>query len=633
MIRLFFSHTGCTRALTLAAVAGTLLLSLGTGARAEGEATPEQQERVETVVNRLVTAIKTHPAEYTWPPIVKVTKDAGTDNADAGLYGTEKDTGLSITMVRVSPSLLTDIVKDDDDTMAFILGHELSHCLHKDSQMRPELTQTNYLFQTFTRQQEYDADKSGMKMALAAGYSFKRALGGPREFIAQGHDYSSFEATSVDHPSWRDRIAALDKDQESLWRSMSAFENGQYFLTVEQYESAGRCFTGVTESFPDCSEAWSNLGYAKLMQYCDGLKTADIRRMGLGQIVVGGFYQRPRSLELKVRGTNPHPWNEAVVALQQALKLNPQLTLAKANLALAYLVAPEGRDPARAAKLFQEAATMAAADMAIDPFTRAAVLVNAGVADIARGQMVAGRLNIDRGERAAAALAGPGPAAASTLSDAVLYNRALLLADSKSAPDQDEAMAGMEKYLHSASPASAWWPLAFERYTALCKARGTAPQAESALRSAAGSRMRPLNSLEIIPGKPLTIADPLRKVVAMLGESAPIPLVPDTNLVQMNYPARGVSVIATNVVLALRLSGPNAPALAVRGVGLGAETTSLQIGMTKDQLESAVKENYEFTQIVDPEVNYRFYRSLGLAVLVRGGVVKEMMIVQVPSQS
>jgi len=425
MIRLFFSHTAWTRALTLAAVAGTLLLSLGISARAEGEATPEQQERVETVVNRLVTAIKTHPAEYTWPPIVKVTKDAGTDNADAGLYGTEKDTGLSITMVRVSPSLLTDIVKDDDDTMAFILGHELSHCLHKDSQMRPELTQTNYLFRTFTRQQEYDADKSGMKMALAAGYSFKRALGGPREFIAQGHDYSSFEATSVDHPSWRDRIAALDKDQESLWRSMSAFENGQYFLTVEQYESAGRCFTGVTESFPDCSEAWSNLGYAKLMQYCDGLKTADIRRMGLGQIVVGGFYQRPRSLELKVRGTNPHPWNEAVVALQQALKLNPQLTLAKANLALAYLVAPEGRDPARAAKLFQEAATMAAADMAIDPFTRAAVLVNAGVADIARGQMVAGRLNIDRGERAAAALAGPGPAAASTLSDAVLYNRAL----------------------------------------------------------------------------------------------------------------------------------------------------------------------------------------------------------------
>ena len=633
MIRCIYSGAAWTRALTLAAVAGTLLLSLGTGARAAGEATPEQQERVETVVNRLLAVTKSHSADYTWPPVVKVTTEAGRDNAYATLMGKDKDTGQGLSTLYVSPSLLVEIIKDNDDTLAFILGHEIGHLLHKDVTAAPDRDKTAYLATTFTRQQEYDADATGMKLALAAGYSFKRALGGPREFIAQGLDYSSFEASGVDHPSWKDRIAALDKDQEALWRSMSAFENGQYFLTVEQYESAGRCFAGVTESFPDCSEAWSNLGYAKLMQYCDGLKTADIRRMGLGQIVVGGFYQRPRSLELKIRGTNPHPWNEAVVALKQALKLNPQLTLAKANLALAYLVAPEGRDPARAAKLFQEAATMAAADMAIDPFTRAAVLVNAGVADIARGQMVAGRLNIDRGERAAAALAGPGRAAASTLSDAVLYNRALLLADSKSAPDQAEAMAGMERYLHSASPASAWWPLAFERYTALCKARGAAPQAESALRSAAGSRMRPLNSLEIIPGRPLTIADPLRKVVAMLGESAPIPLVPDTNLVQMNYPARGVSVIATNVVLALRLSGPNAPVLTVRGVGLGAETTSLQVGMTKSQLESAVKEDYEFTQIVDPEVSYRFYRSLGLAVLVRGGVVQEMMIVQVPRQS
>ena len=633
MIRLSLSYAAWTRALCLLAVIGTLLFSLGAGVRAEGEATPEQQERVETVVNRLLAVVKSRPTAYTWPPVVKVTTEAGRDNAYATLLGRDKDTGLGISALYVSPSVLAEIIKDNDDTLAFILGHELSHLVHKDVTPAPDRDKTTYLATTFTRQQEYDADASGMKLALAAGYSFRRALSGPREFIAQGMDYSSFEASAFDHPSWRDRIAALDKDQEALWRSMSAFQNGQYFLTVEEYESAGRCFTGVTESFPDCSEAWSNLGYAKLMQYCDGLKTADVRRMGLGQIVVGGFYQRPRSLELKVRGINPHPWNEAVVALKQALKLNPQLTLAKANLALAYLVAPEGRDPARASRLFQEAATMAAADMAIDPYTRAAVLVNAGVADIARGQRVAGRQNIDRGEQAAAALAGPGRAAASTLSDAVLYNRALLLADSKSASDQTEAMAGMEKYLHSASPASAWWPLAFERYTALCKARGTAPQAESALRSAAGSRMRPLNSLEIIPGKPLTIADPLRKVVAMLGESAPIPLVPDTNLVQMNYPARGVSVIATNVVLALRLSGPNAPALAVRGVGLGAETTSLQIGMTKDQLESAVKENYEFTQIVDPEVNYRFYRSLGLAVLVRGGVVQEMMIVQVPSQS
>ena len=623
------------RAFCFVAAAAALLTFAftGTRARAADEATQEQQERVEAIGSRLLAAIKTHPDEYTWPPEIKVTKDAGEDNACAFARDTDKDTGKTISHMYVSPSLLTNIIKDNDDTLAFIMGHELTHLVLRHNDARPDRDKTDYLKATFTRQQEYDADAGGMKLALAAGYSFKQALAAPREFIRQNLDYSTFESSGVDHPSWKDRIAALDKDQEALWRSMSAFDNGQYFLTVEQYDSASRCFAGVVQNFPDCSEAWSNLGYCKLMQYCDGLQTADIQKMGLGQIVVGGFYQRPRSLEAKVRGQNPHFWNDAVDALNHALTLNPKLTLAKANLALAYLVPPDGKQTTRASQLFQEAAALAAGDADIDPYTRAAVLVNAGVSDIARGQLVAGRLEIDRGEKAAAALAGPRRAVVSTLADAVLYNRALLLANSPAASDQTEAVAAMEKYLHSASSASAWWPIAFERYAALCQKQGVTPKAEASLRSDAAARLRPLNSLEIVPGKPLTISDPLRRVTAALGEATPIPLVPDTDLVQMNYPQYGVHVIATNIVLAVCLSGPTNPGLTLRGAGLGAAETSLRVGMTKAQLDEAIKEDYEFTQIVDPEKNYRFYRSLGLAVLVRGGLVQELMIVQVPRQS
>lgn len=627
MVRTHFSRVFC-----LLAVAAALLMFTGSRAHAAGEPTQEQQDRVEAIGGRLVAAIKSHPDEYTWPPIIEVTKEAGEDNACAFVRGTDS-TGKTISHMQVSPSLMSDIIKDNDDTLAFIMGHEMTHVLLKHNMAHPNRDKTDYLKATFTRQQEYDADAGGMKIALAAGYSFKQALAAPREFIRQNLDYSSFEGSGVDHPSWKDRIAALDKNQESLWRSMSAFDNGQYFLTVEQYESAARCFTAVTHDFPDCSEAWSNLGYCRLMQYCDGLQTADIRKLGMGQIVVGGFYQRPLSLEAKIRGQNPQYWQNSVDALHQALTLNPNLTLAKANLALAYLVSPDDRYTARASQLFQEAATLAAKDTAIDPYTRAAVLVNAGVSDIARGQLVAGRLEIDQGEQAASALAGPGRAVVSTLSDAVLYNRALLLANSSAASDQTEALTEMEKYLHTASPASAWWPIAFERYQALCKTHGIAPKAEASLRSDAAVRLRPLNSLEIIPGKPLTISDPLRRVAAMLGEAASIPLVPDTNLVQMNYPQYGVSVIATNIVLAMCLSGPTNPGLTVRGAGLGAAGTSLHVGMTKAQLDDALKQDYEFTQIVDPEKNYRFYRDLGLAVLVRGGMVQELMIVQVPRQS
>jgi hypothetical protein len=126
MIRLSFSCVARTRALWLLAIIGTLLISLGTGVRAEGEATPEQQERVETVVNRLLAVVKSRPTAYTWPPVVKVTTEAGRDNAYATLLGKDKDTGLGISALYVSPSVLTEIIKDNDDTLAFVLGHELS---------------------------------------------------------------------------------------------------------------------------------------------------------------------------------------------------------------------------------------------------------------------------------------------------------------------------------------------------------------------------------------------------------------------------------------------------------------------------------------------------------------------------
>jgi hypothetical protein len=36
--------------------------------------------------------------------------------------------------------------------------------------------------------------------------------------------------------------------------------------------------------------------------------------------------------------------------------------------------------------------------------------------------------------------------------------------------------------------------------------------------------------------------------------------------------------------------------------------------------------------LTDPNVNYRFYRQLGLAVRVRQGVVKELVVVQLPER-
>src|SRR4029077_19423063 len=98
-------------------------------------------------------------------------------------------------------------------------------------------------------------------------------------------------------------------------------------------------------------EAWANLGYARLMRYCDSLDARDLRDFGVGPLVTGGFYNRPGWLEGRagrLRGVNEKLWKDAVTAFEKALGLNPDLVLARANLGMAYLVCPDGRDVKKA---------------------------------------------------------------------------------------------------------------------------------------------------------------------------------------------------------------------------------------------------------------------------------------------
>src|SRR5262249_16763497 len=150
------------------------------------------------------------------------------------------------------------------------------------------------------------------------------------------------------------RLVLLDREQATIWKAMSAFHDGVYFLVSEQYISAERCYRGVTKEFPGCYEAWANLGYALLMQYCDALEEDDLRPFNLGQLLVGGFYRRRESLP--IRGVDEELWWDAVGALREALRLKPDLVLARANLGVAYLVRPAGKDVRTATQFLKEAA-------------------------------------------------------------------------------------------------------------------------------------------------------------------------------------------------------------------------------------------------------------------------------------
>jgi hypothetical protein len=108
-------------------------------------------------------------------------------------------------------------------------------------------------------------------------------------------------------------------------------------------------------------------------------------------------------------------------------------------------------------------------------------------------------------------------------------------------------------------------------------------------------------------------------------------LIPNTNLVRIDYPDRGIGVIGTDQVLAFVLQGGNAPAITLKETGFGSKTSRVYIGMPTRDLDALMQDaDYDFRQLTDPDVNYRFYKDLGIAVLIHDGIVSEMIISQIP---
>jgi Zn-dependent protease with chaperone function len=585
-------------------------------------------------VSRHLLAVTPAVEGLEWPPKIEI-RAAGTGDEINAFAQVEKgNDGKLRPRVVVTPGMMHKVIRGDRDRLAFILGHELGHIVRRHVQGRPQ--KTPFLRVTFTRKQEAEADRKGLELALKAGYSWKRGMKAIERMIDMGLEYSSFEGLGADHPSWKERLALLDKDQAPLWKAMSAFNNGVVFLSVEQYAAAERCFDRVTKEFPACPEAWANLGYACLMQYCDAMEPVDLRHFGVGQIVCGGFYQRPASLEARVRGIDEELWWKAVGALRESLRLSPGQVLVNANLGLAYLVRPAGKDTRRAEEFFQAAVDRAARDQTLDPVVHAVLFINGGVADLAGQRQEDAARKFERCEALGSGTAGGAGTLSRrnpTLAAALLYNRALLQAASARKTKQRAAVALFEKYLKTANPTSAWWPLAYEQYAKLCQDLGLAAKAERAFKSGNPDRLRLTASVSVSSGVLVALADPAREVADRLGRPEEVPVIAGTNLRRWRYPKHGLELLVTDQVLAICLTGPGAPPLPLRGEGLAARAKRLRVGLSKAELEDVLADqDYGFAELVMPDVYYRFYRDLGLAVRVEKGKLKELVVVQIPRQ-
>jgi hypothetical protein len=175
------------------------------------------------------------------------------------------------------------------------------------------------------------SDPSGIRPALRLGSAAFLLL-----LVALAAFPHSSAAQVVERPQLRD----IETDRELMMYRVYHTITSEGELVAEQYKMAATLFRNVIAQFPNSYEAHANLGYAQLMDYMDQFEPADIAAFDIGHLVVGAFTRRPESMEPEVRGINAQLWFQATSSLQAALRLNPGLAEAKANLELPISFSP-----------------------------------------------------------------------------------------------------------------------------------------------------------------------------------------------------------------------------------------------------------------------------------------------------
>lgn len=562
--------------------------------------------------------IKTYDA---WPPEVSVL-DPARDPSLAemvGKYNAFANAPLCYPTVNITEPMFPDVIQGDEDRLALILGHELGHVLlgHVDCAQTRDLSRTAML--SFARDQEFAADAKGWELALAAGFSPRNGLKGLMRLRLVAGSYSSFEAMGANHPSWAERLERLDKAQASVWRMMSAFEDGAYFLNAENYLMAERCFQAVTKEFPNAYEAWANLGYALLMQYSDELRAEDLRQLGIGQVAAGAFYSEPITVISTARGINAQLWSEALAALEQADKLNPQLALVKGNIGLAYLLRPTGKDTEKAILHLQQAVNIIKADPALAamPGQRADAALVAVVNNLAVAFEAAGR-HQDAFNAAEIGMKYVSPDSDPGLLQlyALHYNAGMLLGGSPDPKQRSEGLAHLEIYLKQANASSAWWPLAYDRYVELCRNQGVPAMTQAQLQRAAPRRdLRRVTSLDLGPGRTISLGERLTELAATGEKWREVSTVASTRVRRLRAPDNSLDLLADDKILAIILRDPRGPAVPLRGIGSDVRTDQLRVSMTADDVDKILQaQAYRFESLGDTWVPYRFYPYLGVAI-------------------
>jgi hypothetical protein len=587
------------------------------------------KQKVETVLGKLIASIDKVPANIKWPPkiIINETSDL---NASAHI-----EDGQPYITVNTG---LTKITDDVPDRLAYIIAHELTHII-KGHCSRKLLSEKNALASTFSNEDEKEADVEGLKLFLKSGYSYTEAINTFKILRQVSGDYSPLEAQSKDHPSWTERLSYIDEKEELLWRSMSAFQNGVSFLLFQNYKAASNCFINVVTQFPKCYEAYANLGYAYLMQYCDLLDKEDINYFGIGQIVVGGFYRRPQSLEGAVRGMDEQLWYKAIKNYNDALKIKPDLSLAESYLGIAYFLDPEKKSINLSLKFLDKSLNDFESDKTTDPFLKASILVNMCAIEIAMGNDREALSKLDKVQSICNTKENDSNSihysnsfgivnSETQLENSMIYNSALIEYKKNNGALGTKTLKDLLKYLRSFDCSSVWWNLAYKMYQEGSVKSGHSSLTTDQLLAEVSNRTSPVKSITV-NGFTIYLSQEMKEITTMYKKTEKIPIVEDKNIFEYMVPEYSLSIIGDDNVLGIKIKG-NTPEIKFDS------DNPLYSSIKTGQSFSSLKKQFDgmsFSYITMPgsiKNKYFFIADLGLAFEVSNSFVKEIFIVQKP---
>jgi predicted Zn-dependent protease len=292
------------------------------------------QADLEKMVAELDKAIPENP-NYKYP-----IKCSIVEKDDVNAYATLTDEGADKRATMVVYSGLLKEVKGEERLVRAVVAHELSHLsLGHNAAIDPAARDLRNLW---TRQQEFEADKTGCNALIKLGYPRKDMVD-MLLFLDknQGRKGNWLDNLTADHADPKARAAEVSAKPEAL-RALVAFDTALAYEDARSHLYAQRLFDYAATLWPDLTEAYVNSGKCSLLFYYDNLPKA-VRdqwwRPDFGPLITTPH--APPAQAVEITDQDREAYKDAVTAITKSVDKNPGSVLAEEMLALAQVLEPD----------------------------------------------------------------------------------------------------------------------------------------------------------------------------------------------------------------------------------------------------------------------------------------------------